>query len=101
MDEHGDAMDDGTEKKGLLGRLSVVVGILVGIATIASVGWTIFHKDNTNVADYQNQVANYQNQVVATCEQVHKIFAAEHNEVLDLEGGWGSSTSSDPRDQCR
>lgn len=83
-------MGDGGEKKGLLARLSVVIGIFAGIAAIAGVGWTIFHKNSTDVADYQTQA-------VATCEQVHAVFAAQHNEVFDL-GGDGSSTSSDPRD---
>jgi hypothetical protein len=95
----GDTMGDGTEK-GLLGRLSVLVGILVGIATIASIYWTIFHKDSTDVADYQSQVTDYQNQVVATCEQVHKVLAAEHNEALDL-GGHGSSTPGNLWDDLR
>jgi hypothetical protein len=68
-------VDDGTQEKGLLGRLSVIVGILAGIAAIASVGWTIFHQDNTDVAGYQSQV-------VATCEQVHNVLGAQHGEVF-------------------
>jgi hypothetical protein len=88
-------MGDGTEKKGPLSRLSVIVSILAGLAAIAGVGWTMFHKNNTDVADYQNQV-------VATCEQIHTVLAVQHNEVLDLDlGGGRSSTPGDPRDAFR
>jgi hypothetical protein len=60
---------------GLLARLSLVVGILAGIAAVMSGAWAIFHQESTEVADYQSQV-------VATCQQVHKVLAAEHNEVF-------------------
>lgn len=46
--------------------------------------------NNTDVADYQNQV-------LAICEQIHTVLAAQHNEMFDLGGG-GSSTRSDPSD---
>lgn len=44
---------------GLLGRLSLIVGILAGIAAIASGAWAIFHKESTEVADYQIESSRY------------------------------------------
>lgn len=65
------------QDKSRLARVGAIVSIAVGVATIASIGWTIFHKENTEVQDYQNQV-------LATCEQVHRILTAQHNEVFEF-----------------
>jgi type VI protein secretion system component VasK len=68
------------QKDGRLARIALIVGILAALATVVGVAWTIFNRENTEVADYQNQVS-------ATCEQVRTVLAAEHNEVLVLGPG--------------
>jgi hypothetical protein len=86
-------MGESTAKNGPLSRLSAVVGILGVVATSATACWTIFHRDSTDIADYQSQV-------VATCEQVHKVFTEDHSEVVYLGGG-KNSTLGDPRDMVQ
>jgi hypothetical protein len=60
--------------------VAIVVGVLAAIATIVGVGWTIFNRENTEVADYQKQV-------LATCDQVRGILTTQHSEVLVLGPG--------------
>ena len=68
-------MSGQTENKSTLARIAVVIGILGTIATITSIAWTILHKENNEVRDYQSKVA-------ATCEQIHNVLATEHNEIF-------------------
>jgi hypothetical protein len=78
----------GTRDGGLLQRVAVVAGIIAALATAVGVGWSILHKDSTEVADYQRQV-------VATCEQVHTVLAKEHNEIFEFETGDGAGGPED------
>lgn len=70
-----------TDNKGPLARVAVVAGILGTVATIIGVFWTILHREDRDVPDYQSQV-------LATCDQIHKILAVEHNEIFifDAQG---------------
>lgn len=74
------AVTDDRQDKSILGRVAVIVGVLAATATIVGVAWTIFNRENTEVADYQKQV-------LATCEQVRGILTTEHPEVLILAPG--------------
>lgn len=74
------AVTDDRQDKSILGRVAVIVGVLAATATIVGVAWTIFNRENTEVADYQKQV-------VATCNQVRGILTTEHPEVLILGPG--------------
>jgi len=81
-------MSERTQDKSVLAKIAVIAGILAAIASIAGVAWTIFHRESTDVADYQSQVS-------ATCEQINKILAAEHNEIFDFTNDGGGADSPD------
>jgi hypothetical protein len=80
-------MHEDPPDRSILGRIAIIVGVLAAIATIVGVAWTIFNRENTEVADYQNQV-------VATCDGVRAILtpaSAEYISMKDLavrKGPW-------------
>ena len=72
-----------------LAKIAAVVGIAVGLATIISISWTILHKEKDPGIDAYRQL------VLASCQQVHDVLAAEHNEVLEVRLNPGSDNPTD------
>jgi hypothetical protein len=71
-------MSDEKTSKGAMTRIAEFVGIPAAIVATVVGLWTLFHRESTDVPDYQRQV-------LATCQQIHKILSVDHNEILVID----------------